>query len=217
MIDIKNKHNGLVSVAHYRRKLMLFNEVKNMINSGVIGDVTLVRIETLQPKASKIITKTDDNWRVQPEISGGGFFHDLSPHQLDICYWLFGKPVKFRGNSVNQNKLYDAPDVVTVEAEFANGVLLQGIWAFNVNEKSEAEYCTIYGSKGHIGFSFFVNSALFLEVNDMPSRHIMHFPENIQQPMIDAVVKYFKGEGENPCSLEDALVVMGMIDSTVSR
>jgi hypothetical protein len=33
--------------------------------------------------------------------------------------------------------------------------------------------------------------------------------------MIEQVVRYFRGEGENPCSLEDALVTMKMMDSTV--
>ena len=38
------------------------------------------------------------------------------------------------------------------------------------------------------------------------------YPVNIQQPMIDAVTKYFRDEGPNPCSLEEALVVMQMMD-----
>jgi hypothetical protein len=32
--------------------------------------------------------------------------------------------------------------------------------------------------------------------------------------MIDAVVKYFRGEAENPCPLEDALVTLRMMDRT---
>jgi predicted dehydrogenase len=71
MVDVKNKLNGLVSVAHYRRELALFRKVKELITSGAIGRVTLMKLSTLQPKASKIITQTQDNWRVQPDISGG--------------------------------------------------------------------------------------------------------------------------------------------------
>lgn len=210
MIDVKNKFSGFVSVAHYRRELALFRKVKDLISSGAIGRVTLMKLSTLQPKASKIITQTKDNWRVQPEISGGGLFHDLSPHQLDIAYWLFGKPVEVRGNSLNQLNLYNAPDVATIEITFANNILLQGLWAFNVGETATQDLCEIIGTEGIIRFSFFRKSTI--EVNGSVIE--IEYPENIQKPMIEAVVKYYRGEGENPCSLEDALVVMQLIDST---
>lgn len=210
MIDVKNRLGGLVSVAHYRRKLALFQKVKELISSGAIGRVTLMKLSTLQPKASKIITQTKDNWRVQPDISGGGLFHDLSPHQLDIAYWLFGKPLSVRGNSMNQLNLYNAPDIATIEITFAGNILLQGVWAFNVGEPATQDLCEIVGTEGIIRFSFFRKSTI--EVNGSVLE--MDYPENIQKPMIDAVVKFFRGEGENPCSLEDALVVMQLIDST---
>jgi 1,5-anhydro-D-fructose reductase (1,5-anhydro-D-mannitol-forming) len=210
MIDVKNKANGLVSVAHYRRELALFRKVKELITSGAIGRVTLIKLSTLQPKASKIITQTNDNWRLQPDISGGGLFHDLSPHQLDIAYWLFGKPLHVRGNSLNQLGLYNAPDIATIEITFADNILLQGVWAFNVGEPASQDLCEIIGTEGIIRFSFFRKSAI--EINGTLIE--VDYPENIQRPMIGAVVKYFRGEGENPCSLEEALVVMNMIDQT---
>jgi 1,5-anhydro-D-fructose reductase (1,5-anhydro-D-mannitol-forming) len=65
-----------------------------------------------------------------------------------------------------------------------------------------------------IKFSFF--SGWMLELITNRGSHAMQFtnPVNIQEPMIDSVVKYFRGQGENPCSLEEALTVMKMIDST---
>lgn len=210
MIDAKNRLNGFVSVAHYRRELALFRKVKELISSGAIGRVTLMKLSTLQPKVSNIITQTKDNWRVQPDISGGGLFHDLSPHQLDIAYWLFGKPMHVRGSSMNQLKIYSAPDIATIEIIFKDDILLQGVWAFNVGEPATQDLCEIIGTEGVIRFSFFKKSTI--EINGKVIE--ADYPENIQQPMIDAVVKYFRGDGNNPCSLEDALIVMQLIDST---
>lgn len=207
MIDVKNRLNGLVSVAHYRRELPLFRKVKEMIVAGAIGRVTLMKLSTLQSKTTRI------DWRIQPDVSGGGLFHDLSPHQLDISYWLFGKPVDVRGNSLNQLHFYKAPDVATIEITFKNNVLLQGLWAFNVGEAASQDLCEIVGTGGIIRFSFFKKSTI--EING--SAIEMDYPENIQKPMIEAVVKYFRGDGENPCSLEEALVVMNMIDSTTTQ
>ena len=37
-------------------------------------------------------------------------------------------------------------------------------------------------------------------------------PEHIQQPMITKVVNYFLGRGENPCSAEDAIASMRVME-----
>jgi len=207
MIEVKNKLNGFVSVAHYRRELPLFRKVKELVENDAIGRVTLVKMSTLQSKTNRI------DWRIEQEISGGGLFHDLSPHQLDIGYWLLGIPVSTHGNSLNQLKFFNAPDIATIEIIYKNDILLQGVWAFNVGEPATQDLCEIIGSDGYIRFSFFKKSTI-----DINGKIIeMDYPENIQQPMIDAVTKYFRGEGANPCSLEDALVVMDIMDSTKNK
>ena len=70
MMKMEKKYDGKVSVAHYRRGLPLFNKIKQLVNDGIIGKVKLILLKTLQPTISKIITQTDDNWRINPEISG---------------------------------------------------------------------------------------------------------------------------------------------------
>lgn len=214
MIKASEQYGNKVSVAHYRRGLPLFNKVKSLIKEGAVGNVRLTQLKVLQPPKSKIITQTEDAWRVKPEISGGGIFHDLSPHQLDIMYWIFGEPREVYGRSLNQAKQYNAPDVTMLEAVFANDVYLHGVWAFNVAEVATDEYCEIIGDKGKIRFSFFKVSTIELINESGTQTFEMDYPVNIQQPMIDAVTKYFRGEGPNPCSLSDALVTMRMMDRT---
>jgi predicted dehydrogenase len=212
LIKGASQYDALVSVAHYRRALPLFNKVRSLIRDGAIGDVRIVRIATLQPKVSKIITQTSDNWRVNPEQSGGGLFHDLSPHQLDIMYWLFGAPNEVTARGVNQSDLYPAPDVVMLNATYPNNICVQGMWAFNVAEEAAADSCEIIGDKGSIRFSFFRKSTVELVTSAGTEVMESDYPVNIQQPMIDAVVRFFRDEGSNPCSLTDALVVMKMMD-----
>lgn len=216
MIEKSKSADVAVSVAHYRRGLPLFKKVKSLIADGVLGNIRLVRLTVLQPKASKIITNTDDNWRVNPDLSGGGLFHDLSPHQLDIMYWIFGNPVHVEGRSFNQAGLYHAPDLTTLEAEFENHVVLQGAWGFSVAESSAQEVCEIAGDKGMIRFSFFRKSTIELITNDRSEVLDFDYPVNIQQPMIESVTNYFRGKAKNPCSLDEAAVVMSMMDATLS-
>jgi predicted dehydrogenase len=215
MIEMSKVYKNKVSVAHYRRGLPLFNKVKSLIHDGAIGNVRVVQLRVLQPVASKIINQTEDQWRVKPEFSGGGLFHDLSPHQLDIVYWIFGEPKKVYGHSLNQSGQYNAPDLTMLEAVFNKNIYLNGIWAFNVAESATDDFCEIIGDKGKIRFAFFRKSNIEVVTDAGTEILEMDYPVNIQQPMIDAVTKYFRNEGPNPCSLEDALITMRMMDKTV--
>lgn len=215
MIEKANQAGIAVSVAHYRRGLPLFQKVKSLVLAGTLGSIRLARLTVLQPKSSKIITQTDDNWRVNPSLSGGGLFHDLSPHQLDIMYWIFGKPLHVEGRSHNQAGLYNAPDLTTLEAVFDGNTVLQGAWGFSVAECASQDFCEIVGDKGMIRFSFFRKSTIELTTEQGTEVLEFEYPAHIQQPMIESVVKYFRGEGKNPCALEEASVVMEMMDTTL--
>jgi len=216
MIALSHEYNVKVSVAHYRRGLSLFNKVKSLIRDGTIGNVRLIKLTTLQPESSKIITKTEDHWRIKPEVSGGGLFHDLSPHQLDIMYWIFGSPKEVSGRSLNQARKYSAPDVSLLEAVYTNNVCLQGIWAFNVAESAAEDCCEIIGDKGLLRFAFFKKSTLEIVTDSGVEVLEPEYPVNIQQPMIESVSEFFRGEGPNPCSLEESLIVMRMMDKTLT-
>jgi len=212
MMEMERRHEGKVSVAHYRRGLPLFNKIKQLIQEDAIGRVKLILLKTLQPPVSKIITQTEDHWRINPEISGGGLFHDLSPHQLDIMYWVFGAPQQVFVQAANQGKLYNAPDLTMVQIAFANDIYFSGVWNFNVGETATSDSCEIIGDKGTIRFSFFRVSTIELVTSNGTEIFELEYPENIQQPHINNVVKFFRGEGTNPCSLEEALVTMKVMD-----
>lgn len=212
MIEMEKKYDGKVSVAHYRRGLPLFNKIKQLLNDEAIGKVKLILLRTLQPPVSKIITQTEDNWRINPEISGGGLFHDLSPHQLDIMYWIFGTPQQVHVQTANQGKLYNAPDLTMVQMVFANNIYFNGVWNFNVAESATGDSCEIIGDGGVIRFSFFRVSTIELATNKGTEIFELEYPGNIQQPHINNVVKFFRGEGSNPCSLEESLITMKVMD-----
>jgi 1,5-anhydro-D-fructose reductase (1,5-anhydro-D-mannitol-forming) len=216
MMEMEKRYDNKVSVAHYRRGLPLFNKIKQLVNDGAIGKVKFILLRTLQPPVSKIITQTDDNWRINPGISGGGLFHDLSPHQLDIMYWIFGMPQQVQVQAANQGKLYDAPDLTMVQLAFANDIYFNGVWDFNVAETATADSCEVIGDKGSIRFSFFRISKIELVTDTGMEIFELEYPPNIQQPHIGNVVKFFRGEGPNPCSLEEALVTMKVMDKAVN-
>jgi predicted dehydrogenase len=205
------KSNVKLTVAHYRRRLAAFLKVKELLKKNLIGNVRFAKIEILQPLKSDIIVETDENWRVDPELSGGGYFYDLAPHQLDLMADFFGPFESVQGFSKNQAAEYDAADIVNGVVSFKNGVQLQGLWCFNVAEKDKKDQCIIYGSEGTITFSFYGDEVI-LDSNN--KKEIFHFKQipHIQQPLIQATVAYFLGNAENPCPPQAGLTVMQMLE-----
>jgi len=188
-------------VAHYRRALSAFQKVKNLLEEGAIGTPKLALLRILQPAKSSIIAQTETNWRVQPEVSGGGLFHDIAPHQIDLMLHYFGKPSSFSGDSLNQAQLNEADDTVNGSIIFENQTLFQGTWCFSAPEAFTQEEVQIIGSEGKITFTFY-GSEIHLQQGNQQQTFSFEHPPHIQQPMIEQVVHYFRGEAENPCPSE---------------
>ena len=202
-----------LSVAHYRREQPLFRNIKSLVESNEIGDIRLVNLRLFQCPRPSLVSQAGHNWRVDPAISGGGYFYDLAPHQLDLMLYFFGRPLTVSGTSVNQAALYDVEDAVTGFMRFEKNILFSGTWCFSVSPEDEQDQCEIIGSKGTIKFSIFQNPQLIID--KAGGRDILPFEplEHVQQPMIDAVVNFFLGENTNPCSAEEGVEVMRIIET----
>ena len=206
-----------LSVAHYRREQPFFKKVKALLDTGVIGDVRLVDLKLFQTPTLDVIVKTDVNWRVDPAVSGGGLFHDLAPHQLDLMLYFFGKPVIASGTGINHAALYPADDLVTGYLRFATGVIFNGTWCFTVAPGNEKDSCEIFGSKGSIMFSIFKNQEITLTTGDKVEVFRFDPLDHVQQPMIEAVVRYFLGIGPNPCPPAAGLETMNLIEALTQK
>lgn len=207
---VKKSKNKL-TVAHYRRRLPAFLRVKELLDSGAIGDVRFADIQVLQAAGTNMIARSDTNWRVDPSISGGGYFYDIAPHQIDLMCHYFGEYSSSSGYSKNQQKNYSANDIVNGLISFKNGVQFRGIWCFNVSENEKKDNCSIYGSKGMISFSFYGERAI-LSSKGNSKLYLFKNPTHVQQPMIAATTNYFLGNSENPCSAFEGLIVAQIME-----
>lgn len=201
MIDACRQARVPLFTAYYRRTLPNFLKVKSMLQDGVIGDVRYVTIllnKTLQPDIVWA-SGNSDNWRIVPEISGGGYFFDLASHQLDMMDFLFGPVQGAQGIARNQASLYGAEDIVSGTFHFENGIIGQGTWCFTTSKISDREVTTIVGSKGQISFPFFSDHSVTLEVEGK-EKEVMKFdiPVNIQLPLIQTIVDELMGKGLCP-------------------
>lgn len=203
-----------LSIAHYRRALPMFLEIKKLLQNNAIGKVRTVSLSMLQSDKSAIIAETAVNWRVDPALAGAGLFYDLAPHQLDLILYFFGEAVETHGISANQAGLYKAEDVVTGIIRLSNEIIFSGQWCFTVAKENEEDVCRIYGSEGKISFPVFGHE---IRLQKGTEETVLAFlpPQHIQQPMIEKVVQYFLGHAPNPCSATDAIGSMRIMESFV--
>lgn len=199
MVEACQKANVLLFVAFYRRALPIYQKVKSLIDEGKIGEVRFVDIKVHKPLQPNIVgaSGSSDNWRIFPEVAGGGYFYDLGSHQLDLMDFLFGPIQEAQGFATNQAGAYPAEDIVLGTFRFENGILGQGSWCFNTSNNADKELTTVYGSKGKLSFTFFSNFHIALNI-DGQAEEILHFemPKHIQQPLIQTIVDELQGKGQ---------------------
>jgi predicted dehydrogenase len=213
MREMAQETNVKLVVAHYRREQPRFKKIRQLLAGKVIGEIRLARMHLYR----KPLTATDlavpkTAWRVDAAVAGGGLFHDLSPHQLDLLYYFFGEADKVCGLAANQQKQYAAEDIVSGTILFRSGTLFNGVWCFNAAAVPEKDSCEIIGSEGTICFSVFGQDSVTITREQQTETLLFDPLEHVQQPMIRAVVDYFLDEGPNPCPASDGVTVMQWID-----
>jgi len=197
-------------IAHYRRALPAFVKIDNMIKKGVIGHPRVAEVRIFQPPGDSSIATSEQNWRWNPAVSGGGLFHDLAPHMLDLMLNYFGQPIKASGYSLRQNKKLPADDLVQGTILFPKDVIFQGCWSFGVAECAAQDSLTITGDRGQIRCDFFGEKVSVINAEGTRDFCFIN-PVNIQQPMIEQVVQYFLGNTPCPCSTHDGLTTIDLI------
>ncbi|MEO7991523.1 MAG: Gfo/Idh/MocA family oxidoreductase [Chryseolinea sp.] len=199
MVEACQKSNVPLFTAYYRRSLSNILKIKSLLQEKAIGEIRYVSItlnKTIQPDIVGA-SKRNNNWRVDPEVAGGGYFFDLASHQLDILDFLFGPIKEAHGFATNQANTYKAEDIVVGSYCFENGILGQGNWCFTTSAISSKELITIVGSNGQISFGCFGDHSVTLEVEGKEKQVMMFdIPKHIQQPLIQTIVDELLGKGE---------------------
>jgi len=151
-----------------------------------------------QPADTKIIK--DTNWRVDPDIAGGGYFYDLASHQLDFLDFIFGKITEVKGISNNQSALYLADDVTSASFKFQNGVLGSGLWCFTTAQSATKDLTTIVGTMGVISYNTFGNPMIIRLSIDSQADHFFEFnhTQPIQKSHIQSILNQLSGIGICP-------------------
>jgi predicted dehydrogenase len=204
MVEYCKLHSIPFFSAYYRRALPKYLMIKEMIDSGKLGEIRAVHVEMLQT------IKPEDKvgngrWRVQPEMSGGSLLLDVGSHSLDLVDFYFGPIVEATGEGRNQSKTYEADDIVHGSFRTERGVCGTGIWCFNTCKDEDTT--TIFGSKGILSYSVLdVGKPITLETaTETQVFEVPEPPEHIAQPLIQTITDELLGKGHCPSTGESGM------------
>jgi predicted dehydrogenase len=211
MIKVCNEADVPLFVAYYRRALPHFLRVKELLTQSAFGKVTGVEIQFNRSLRQNDINN-DNNWRVHPEISGGGHFYDLSSHQLDLIDFLFGPILNVKGKTENMSGYYKPADKVYAEFDLRDNIKGWGNWNFASTESDVKDEIRLYGEEGDLHFSTFAHARLVGRSKFGEIKEEISLPDHIQQPLITTIVKELRGEGRCPSRGETAARTSKIMD-----
>lgn len=200
-------------VAYYRRYLPYFKRVKEIIDSGVIGNIVNVQLRfSIPPRDLDYKSGKDQPWRLQPDISGGGYFYDLAPHQIDLLQSFFGVITRAHGYPANRGHLYKAEDTVSACFFFESGIPGSGSWCFVGHESAKEDCIEVIGEKGSLAFSVYNYDPIQLVTSDGKTSINVPNPPYVQLPIITAVIQDLQGIGSCECTCESATPTNWVLD-----
>jgi len=203
-----------VFVAYYRRKLPGFEKVKELIETGKIGDVRLVNLQLWIHQKERAGEKM--HWHVDPSIAGGGHFYDLASHQFDYLDFLFGPISQAKSIVKNQSKIYPAEDILSVSFDFENGIIGSGSWCFNSSEVNDRDVIEIIGSNGRIEFSTFNFTPIKLITPVNEEYFNFSKPEHVQSNLIEQIVNDLLGKDVSVSNGESGARTNKVLEKIVS-
>lgn len=142
LMDCGDAHPGKLYVRHNRRFEPEFNKVKELMNSGIIGEVQYIKLYRSVGYCRR------NDWMTVPEFYGG-LLSNWGPHIIDHALQLLDSPVVDLWADVRHViSIGEADDLFKIILKGANGRLADvEVTGANVMPGREAE---IIGSRGTI-------------------------------------------------------------------
>jgi len=201
-------------VAYYRRALPRFLKIKSLLGNKAIGSIRAINIQLYKPATESDI-KGQQNWRVNPQVAGGGYFVDLASHMIDLLQFFIGPIISAAGHKSNQAGLYTAEDIVSASLLFEDNIQASGIWCFNTG--IDFEQTQILGSDGEITYSNFMETPVVLRRNGKEEIFNIDHPVHIQQPLIQRIVDELLGKGISPSRGTTAAKTNWVMDQLLAK
>jgi predicted dehydrogenase len=180
MLSARTANNVKLGIAYYRRFYPVITRIKEIIESGQIGKVSIVQMnafEYFEPDANN-----PRRWLLEKAKSGGGPLMDFGCHRIEVLTHLFGEIKQTKSIISNNMFKRGVEDTATVFFEFSSGV--NAILTVTHSAIEPQDTIDIYGTKGSIHVPILNLGELKLDVenNETVENHPPH--QNVHLPLI---------------------------------
>lgn len=211
MVEASRRAGMPLYVAYYRRAMEYFKKVKQLVSDNALGKIGRVALGLRRPPSSadKGMPKP---WRLEPAVSGGGYFVDMGAHQLDLLQFLFGSIERQESVVTNRGGWYEAEDRVDATFYFASGIVAHGTWDFAAPDGTEDDFIEITGESGSLYFSTFSMVPIRLVSGKEEKFFPIPKPEVVEEPMIGQITQELLTGHYSADALVDAVETTRLIE-----
>lgn len=186
------REKGLVTqVGYHNRFVGAFREVKRLLDTGVIGEVTHVLAEAYGPV---VLRPKGATWRTQ-RSEGGGCLYDYAAHPLNLVTWFFGQPYGVGGTVLNSvfSKETDDEVVGTLFYEDGKNAQVSVNWSDESFRKMTTKI-SIWGKAGRIYADRQECQVFLRDTARIPEGYTQGWNVRYTTELTDEVWFYIRGE-----------------------
>jgi predicted dehydrogenase len=147
MIDHAEKAKRVFFPSHNYKHAPVIKTIRRVLESGEIGPVHLVTLDTFRTTHAKGVSEWQPDWRRQRKTSGGGIAMDHGSHTFYLAFdWLGAMPTSISAKMSNLST-FDTEDNFNCTVTFPTGIAVaQLTW----NSGFRKVIYTIHGQNGAI-------------------------------------------------------------------
>jgi len=147
LANLAEKKNLVNQVGYHYRFVATFQEMKRLIDLGILGKLHHIRAEAYGPV---VLRPKGGLWR-SSKAEGGGCLYDYASHAIDLMNYLVGRPKKVGSSVLNSLFSSDVEDEVYSTFFYADGLTgqLNANWSDESHRKMSTKL-TVWGENGRI-------------------------------------------------------------------
>lgn len=208
MVDVCSDRGVRLFVAYYRRFQPHAEKMHKIIREGEIGRPVQAFIDI-----GFKMENPGSTWKLDPKISGGGYFVDVGCHRLDLMVSLLGDVVEANGVVSVMDDDSKVEDCVSINLKFKSGC--HGSVTADFRSGRNADKFSIFGTRGSL-HNEWLDQQKFQLLRDQ-NRTDYEF-EKLAAPhlgLIRHIEDVLLRGGPNRTSGSEALVTENILDTVV--
>jgi len=122
LVDAARAHRRVVFPAHNYKHAPVVKFAQDVIQSGRIGTVRAVTLNTFRTTHAKGVPEWKTDWRRERKLSGGGIAMDHGSHSFYLTFaWLGSLPTHVTAKTLTLDQKWDTEDNLNAVLTFPNG------------------------------------------------------------------------------------------------